>query len=72
MAGFQFNFKDLKQTYCYGKITFRNGQTEKEDFTLKYNDNTGIILGFSIEGHTLPAGIDTLFEIIPEKNKEQI
>lgn len=70
LAGFQFNFKDMKQTYGDNKITFRNGQTQKEKFTLKYSENTDIVLGFSIEGNTLPAGIDTLFEILSERKVE--
>ena len=67
LAGFQFNFKDFKQTYGDSNITFRNGQTQKEKFTLKYSENTNIVLGFSIQGNTLPSGIDTLFEIVSEK-----
>tara|TARA_Y100001960_G_scaffold316713_1_gene384040 strand:+ start:464 stop:1249 length:786 start_codon:yes stop_codon:yes gene_type:complete len=72
LAGFQFNFKDLKQTYADKKITFRNGQTQIEDFTLKYSEKTGIVLGFSMEGNTLPAGIDTLFEIVSENKIDDI
>jgi hypothetical protein len=70
LAGFQFNFKDFKQTYGENKISFRNGQTQIENFTLKHSKNTNIVLGFSIEGNTLPAGIDTLFEIILEKTDD--
>ena len=67
LAGFQFNFKDLKQTYNDNSIVFRGGQTKKNGFTLKYNEKNNLILGFSLEGKTLPAGIDTLFEITVEK-----
>ena len=67
LAGFQFNLKDFRQTYGENKITFRNGQTQKEKFTLKHSEDTGIVLGFSLKGNTLPAGIDTLLEIVSEK-----
>ena len=70
LAGFQFNFKNLKQTYNDSKVVFKGGQTKKNDFTLKYNEKTNLILGFSLEGKTLPAGIDTLFEIVVEQKND--
>jgi len=70
LAGFQFNFKNFKQTYNDSKVVFKGGQTKKNDFTLKYNEKTNLILGFSLEGKTLPAGIDTLFEIAVEQKND--
>ena len=64
LSGFQFNLKDFREIYGNQKVTFKNGQTKKEHFTVSYDEKSGFILGFSFQGKTLPSGVDTLFEIV--------
>ena len=61
IGGFQFTLTDNPDLISITDIN--GGVAEESDFTISFNDNTGIIIGFSFNGETIPAGNGLLTNI---------
>ena len=61
IGGFQFNLED--ETNLITITDVNGGLSEEVGFTLSFNNETGIIIGFSFEGETIPEGTGLLTNI---------
>ena len=61
IGGFQFTLFDNPDIIAITDIN--GGEAEEAGFTVSYNDETGIIIGFSFEGNFIPRGDGLLTNI---------
>ena len=61
IGGFQFNLEDETNLITITDVS--GGLSEEAGFTLSFNNETGIIIGFSFEGETIPEGTGLLTNI---------
>ena len=61
IGGFQFMLTDNPNLINITDVS--GGAAEEAEFTVSYNDDTGIIIGFSLTGNQIPRGEDLLTNI---------
>ena len=61
IGGFQFNLEDETNLITITDVS--GGLSEEAGFTLSFNNETGIIIGFSFEGEIIPEGTGLLTNI---------